>query len=151
MLLHTQANCKPNPEVKDASRCVFNFTGLTMAPGMLLASVDQAKPAAALPYDIGRAKYALTSIRSGATCAVLTQQRVLEPLDGAPKAEVQATGAAALPTEPFCDTLLSRNTTISFDGIECGEMYAFTARAEAAPAVPGAAAVATEVAFNVTC
>ena len=147
-MLSLQVNCKTAPDSKDASRGIFNFTRLPALPVMLLPLVDQAQPAAAQPYDIAAARY---GGRPVPLCAVLSEARGLEPLDGAPAAEVAVVGAAALPTEPFCGAQQTRSYTVSFAGIECGDLYAFTTSAAAKPVTPGVPEAKADLAVDVTC
>lgn len=146
----SQVNCKAAPNVKDVSRCLFNFTKLPYLPGLLLPIVDQAKPAAAQPYDLARARFGGRPVPQ---CAVLTEERVMEALDkGTPAAEAVATGAAApLSTAPFCGMELTRNYTLTFKNVECGSAYAFTASATATTDVAGAVPVTADLSFDVTC
>jgi hypothetical protein len=83
---------------------------------------------------------------------VLSEERVLEALDGAPEAKAVATGAAApLSADPFCGLRQARNYTVKFEGMECGRSYFFTSRAAVTPVGQAAANVTAEVSFDVTC
>jgi hypothetical protein len=145
-----QVNCKTAPNSKDASRCVFNFTRVLPLPGLLLTTADQVQPTAAQPYDLARARY---GGRPVPLCAVLSEMRSLEPLEGAPAAQVAATGASALSSDPFCGLEQSRNYTLTFSGVECGSgnVYAFATSAAAKPVTPGMPEVKADLAFDVTC
>lgn len=147
-LVLLQVNCKTAPDSKDASRCLLNFTRLPPLPGLLLPSADQVQPGAAQPYDLARARYGGRPVPQ---CAVLSEQRSLEPLEGAPAAEVSVAGASALSSEPFCGLEQSRNYTLSFGSIECGNLYAFTTSAAAKPVSPGLPEGTADLAFDVTC
>lgn len=141
--------CSLQADCKSATSCVFNFTQLPYLPGLVLALTDSGQPAAAVPYDLARARF---SGRPAPLCAVLSEERTLEALDGAPEAKTVATGAATpLTAEPFCGPQQSRNYTVKFEGMECGAAYAFNSRATATPVGQAAANVTAEVSFEVTC
>ena len=143
-----QANCKSGSTSQDPSLCEFNFTRVPNQPGLLLPSVDQASPAAARPYDPARARY---GGRPPTLCAVLSHERSLTGPANAPTANAVAAGVTALPTEPFCGQQQSLNYTLSFDGIECGTDYNFTAQATATPVGQGTTPSSAQLAFNVSC
>lgn len=145
-----QVSLKTATDSKDVSRGVFNLTKLAHAPGLLLASVDQAAPAAAQPYDLARARWGGRYVPE---CAVLSEDRTLEALDEAvPAADAVVTGnSSALPSTPFCGTLLVRNYTLTFENVKCESVYMFTATASATPVGAGAKPVSGELSFDVTC
>lgn len=143
-----QVALKTATDSKDVSRGVFNLTKLAHAPGLLLASVDQAEPAAAQPYDLARARWGGRSVPE---CAVLSEDRTLEALDDeAPAADAVVTGeSVVLPSTPFCGTQLVRNYTLAFESVECESVYGFTATATATPVGSGAKPVSAELFFDV--
>jgi hypothetical protein len=149
-VLLLQVNLKTAADNKDVSRGTFNLSKLPFVPGLLLASVDQATPAAAQPYDLAHARW---GGRSALDCAVLSEDRTLEALDDeSPAADAVVTGAVTpLPSAPFCGAQLVRNYTLSFENLKCESVYAFTATAGATPVGVGAKPVSGELSFDVTC
>lgn len=144
-----QASCKAGADSKDGSRCVFNLTELPYQPGLLLPVVSQLQPTAAVPYNPASARF---GGRPATRCAVLTQDRSLDALDDeATEAKAVATGETILPTEPFCGMQQSLNYTLTFDNVECGSTYNFTASATASPVGSDVLPVSTDLVFDVSC
>lgn len=144
-----QANCKSANDSKDMSRCILNLTRLPYIPGFFLISVDGVQPAAAQPYDLARARF---GGRPAPECAVLSEDRTVAALDeGVKTPNAVATGAAALPTGPFCGMQFVRNYTLTFEGMDCENAYAFNATATATPVSTGAKPVSGQLAFDVIC
>jgi hypothetical protein len=143
--------CRAAADNPTTARCRFEFTGLPLAPGLLLPAVDGARPAAATAYDPARARWGLKP--PAPLCARLSEEHTIKALDGGTQARVATQGAAAplAGGEPFCGMQRQSNLTLSFAQVECGKSYVFNSRAVAAPTTAGAPPVAAELAFNVTC
>lgn len=163
-VLLLQAKCKPQVDTKNGSTCVFNLTRIQLQPGLLLPIVSEATPAEALPYDPARARL---GVRSPPNCALLALNYSIKASDvdtgtetdndAGAAAEVKAllSPQPSLPTGPFCELQKTVNFTLTFDGVECGNLYNFTATASATPTREALESesrpVKADLAFEVTC